>query len=54
MPAGDVTHPVPDLDCRITEGQIVLSEELHGIYPPFEASPRSRALCASVPGRTHA
>ena len=35
MPAGDITHPVPDLTGYITEGQIVLSRELHGrdIYP---------------------
>ena len=38
MPAGDITHPVPDLTGYITEGQIVLSHEAHtrGIYPPFE------------------
>jgi len=38
MPAGDVTHPVPDLTGYITEGQIVLSPELHGagIYPPVD------------------
>lgn len=38
MPAGDVTHPVPDLTGYITEGQIVLSEELHarGLYPPLD------------------
>jgi V/A-type H+-transporting ATPase subunit B len=38
MPAGDVTHPIPDLTGYITEGQIVLSPELHGdgIYPPVE------------------
>jgi len=29
MPAGDVTHPVPDLTGYITEGQIVLSPDLH-------------------------
>ena len=27
MPAGDITHPVPDLTGYITEGQIVLSAE---------------------------
>jgi V/A-type H+-transporting ATPase subunit B len=38
MPAGDITHPVPDLTGYITEGQIVLSPELHarGVYPPVE------------------
>lgn len=30
MPEDDKTHPVPDLTGYITEGQIVLSRELHG------------------------
>jgi V/A-type H+/Na+-transporting ATPase subunit B len=39
MPAGDITHPVPDLTGYITEGQIVLSPEVHarGIYPPVDS-----------------
>jgi len=39
MPGGDITHPVPDLTGYITEGQVVLSQDLHvrGIYPPFDA-----------------
>jgi V/A-type H+-transporting ATPase subunit B len=38
MPAGDITHPVPDLTGYITEGQVVLSRALHarGIYPPID------------------
>ncbi|HUZ20262.1 MAG TPA: V-type ATP synthase subunit B [Acidimicrobiales bacterium] len=38
MPAGDITHPVADLTGYITEGQIVLSPELHGngVYPPVD------------------
>ena len=38
MPAGDITHPVPDLTGYITEGQIVLSPEVHGrgVYPPVD------------------
>lgn len=38
MPAGDMTHPVPDVTGYITEGQIVLSPELdrRGIYPPLD------------------
>jgi V/A-type H+-transporting ATPase subunit B len=38
MPAGDITHPVPDLTGYITEGQIVLSTEVavRGVYPPFD------------------
>ena len=39
MPAGDITHPVPDVVGYITEGQIVLAPELErrGVYPPFDA-----------------
>jgi V/A-type H+-transporting ATPase subunit B len=39
MPAGDITHPVPDLTGYITEGQLVLSAAMQakGVYPPFEA-----------------
>jgi V/A-type H+-transporting ATPase subunit B len=29
MPSDDITHPIPDLTGYITEGQIVLSRELH-------------------------
>ncbi|MFD8723002.1 V-type ATP synthase subunit B [Streptomyces sp. NPDC059629] len=38
MPAGDITHPVPDLTGYITEGQIVLSAEVYaaGTYPPVD------------------
>jgi V/A-type H+-transporting ATPase subunit B len=38
MPGEDITHPVPDLTGYITEGQVVLSHELHvrGVYPPFD------------------
>jgi V/A-type H+/Na+-transporting ATPase subunit B len=38
MPAGDVTHPVPDLTGYITEGQVMLSPEVHGtgVYPPID------------------
>jgi len=41
MPDDDITHPIPDLTGYITEGQIVLSRELHrkGIYPPINISP---------------
>ena len=39
MPSGDITHPVPDLTGYITEGQVVLSADVHarGIYPPVDA-----------------
>ena len=35
MPGDDITHPIPDLTGYITEGQVVLSRELHrkGVYP---------------------
>jgi V/A-type H+-transporting ATPase subunit B len=38
MPAGDITHPVPDLTGYITEGQVLLSPEVHArhIYPPVD------------------
>ena len=41
MPSDDITHPIPDLTGYITEGQIVLSRELHaqGIYPPVAVLP---------------
>src|SRR5574341_1737194 len=39
MPDDDITHPIPDLTGYITEGQIVLSRQLHriGVYPPVDA-----------------
>ncbi len=41
MPAGDITHPIPDLTGYITEGQIVLDNSLHkkGISPPINPLP---------------
>ncbi len=41
MPEDDITHPIPDLTGYITEGQIVLSRELHqkGIFPPMDVLP---------------
>ncbi|MFC1826413.1 V-type ATP synthase subunit B [Thermodesulfobacteriota bacterium] len=41
MPEDDITHPIPDLTGYITEGQIVLSRELHqqGIFPPIDILP---------------
>ena len=41
MPDDDITHPIPDLTGYITEGQIVLSRELHrkGVYPPIDVLP---------------
>ncbi|HJJ88725.1 MAG TPA: V-type ATP synthase subunit B [Methanocorpusculum sp.] len=41
MPGDDITHPIPDLTGYITEGQIVISPELHrkGVYPPINVLP---------------
>ena len=41
MPDDDITHPIPDLTGYITEGQLVLSRELHrkGIFPPIDVLP---------------
>jgi V/A-type H+-transporting ATPase subunit B len=41
MPEDDITHPIPDLTGYITEGQIVLSRELHrlNIFPPVDVLP---------------
>ncbi|HEY7199923.1 MAG TPA: V-type ATP synthase subunit B [Candidatus Dormibacteraeota bacterium] len=56
MPAGDITHPVPDLTGYITEGQLVLTAELwaRGVYPPFDPlSSLSRLMrLGTGPGRT--
>jgi V/A-type H+/Na+-transporting ATPase subunit B len=56
MPGGDITHPVPDLTGYITEGQLVLSPDLHarGVYPPVDAlSSLSRLMRHGAgPGRT--
>ena len=41
MPEDDKTHPIPDLTGYITEGQVMLSREIHrqGIYPPIDVLP---------------
>ncbi len=41
MPGDDITHPIPDLTGYITEGQIVLSRDLHrkNISPPVDPLP---------------
>jgi V/A-type H+-transporting ATPase subunit B len=56
MPAGDITHPVPDLTGYITEGQIVLSSDLHArdVSPPVDVlSSLSRLMRRGAgPGRT--
>jgi V/A-type H+-transporting ATPase subunit B len=55
MPAADITHPVPDLTGFITDGQIVLSPEMHqkGIFPPFDVIPSlSRLMNRGTKGLT--
>jgi V/A-type H+-transporting ATPase subunit B len=56
MPAGDITHPVPDVTGYITEGQLVLSPELYarGISPPLDplASLSRLMRHGAGPGRT--
>ncbi len=56
MPGGDLRHPIPDLTGYITEGQIILSQELHakGIYPPINVLPSlSRLMKSGIgPGKT--
>lgn len=56
MPGDDITHPIPDLTGYITEGQIVVSRDLHrkGIYPPINVLPSlSRLMNLGIgPGHT--
>jgi V/A-type H+-transporting ATPase subunit B len=58
MPDDDITHPIPDLSGYITEGQIVLSRELHrlGVSPPIDVLPSlSRLMNAGIgDGKTRA
>jgi len=58
VPAGDLTHPIPDLTGYVTEGQIVLDRELHrrGVYPPVSVLPSlSRLMDDGIgAGRTRA
>ena len=51
MPDDDITHPIPDLTGYITEGQLVLSRELHrrGVFPPIDVLPSlSRLMNAGI------
>jgi V/A-type H+-transporting ATPase subunit B len=56
MPGDDITHPIPDLTGYITEGQIVVSRDLHrkGVYPPINVLPSlSRLMNLGIgPGHT--
>jgi len=53
MPDDDITHPIPDLTGYITEGQVVLSRDLHrrGIFPPIDVLPSLSRLMNSGIGR---
>jgi len=55
MPSDDITHPIPDLTGYITEGQIVLSRELHnqGVYPPINIPPSLSRLMKDGIGKDH-
>jgi V/A-type H+-transporting ATPase subunit B len=55
MPEDDITHPIPDLTGYITEGQIVLSRELHqkGIFPPVDVLPSLSRLMQRGIGDRH-
>lgn len=55
MPEDDITHPIPDLTGYITEGQIVLSRELHlkGIFPPVDVLPSLSRLMQRGIGKGH-
>jgi V/A-type H+-transporting ATPase subunit B len=55
MPGDDITHPIPDLSGYITEGQLVISRELHrkGIYPPINVLPSLSRLMNLGIGEGH-
>jgi len=55
MPDDDITHPIPDLTGYITEGQIVLSRELHrrGVSPPIDVLPSLSRLMGAGVGAGH-
>ncbi|MCK5534968.1 V-type ATP synthase subunit B [bacterium] len=46
MPNDDITHPIPDLTGYITEGQFILSRDLHrkGLFPPINVLPSLSSL----------
>ena len=58
MPDDDITHPIPDLTGYITEGQVVLSRDLHrrGVFPPVDVLPSlSRLMHSGIgAGKTEA
>lgn len=55
MPEDDITHPIPDLTGYITEGQLVLTREIHqkGIFPPIDVLPSLSRLMQHGIGQKH-
>jgi V/A-type H+-transporting ATPase subunit B len=55
MPEDDITHPIPDLTGYITEGQIVLSREIHqrDLFPPVDVLPSLSRLMQKGIGEGH-
>jgi V/A-type H+-transporting ATPase subunit B len=55
MPEDDITHPIPDLTGYITEGQIVLSREMHqrDLFPPVDVLPSLSRLMQKGIGEGH-
>jgi V/A-type H+-transporting ATPase subunit B len=55
MPDDDITHPIADLTGYITEGQLVLSRQLHriGCYPPIDPLPSLSRLMNNGIGEGH-
>jgi V/A-type H+-transporting ATPase subunit B len=55
MPDDDITHPIPDLTGYITEGQVVLSRDLHrrGVFPPVDVLPSLSRLMNAGIGAKH-
>lgn len=53
MPDDDITHPIADLTGYITEGQFVLSRDLHreGVYPPVDILPSLSRLMKNGIGK---
>ena len=55
MPEDDISHPIPDLTGYITEGQLVMSRELHqvNIFPPVDELPSLSRLMQKGIGEGH-
>lgn len=53
MPEDDKTHPIPDLTGYITEGQIMVSREMHkkNLYPAIDVLPSLSRLMQGVAGK---